>query len=336
MDTNLFSQINTTISVKEASVVTVDQFQKLLQAGDKENLSLLLQATPYHLSAEDLDDLNIIDDILMKELASEYQWAFEEAPDKTIVTMFSLRYVYHNIKVLLKARASKQDLSHLLIPIGEQSLEALEHLVSALSSEFFPEFMVQELQSIWSEYEGYHDVRVLEIGADLAYFKHLKKIATDFDNPVFNQAIMLMIDFYNVITVKRAFAQDKPKSFMLQLLSDEGSMTANEFIALEEEGGLISWFNQVNPDHFTLALADFEEKMSQGRAGAVDLEYLYDLMQFHLLEEARYQTDGPLVLARYLLGREFEVKNMRLLLSAFCNELPLDAVKERMRPIYGQ
>jgi V/A-type H+-transporting ATPase subunit C len=55
-----------------------------------------------------------------------------------------------------------------------------------------------------------------------------------------------------------------------------------------------------------------------------------------LLEQTRFEIQGPLVLARYLLGRELEVKNLRLLLSAICNDLPLEAVKERMRPVYGQ
>lgn len=336
MDTTLFSQINTTISVKERDLIGADQFQKLMQTKDKEALALLLQATPYHLSAKDLSDLTLIDKSLMAELAKEYAWAFAESPEPAIVTLFSLRYVYHNIKVFFKARATEQDLSALLIPIGEESLEAFEHLVRTFSAERFPAFMAEELASIWAEYQDYKDIRVLEIGTDLAYFKHLKKIAEQFETEVFSQAIGLMIDFYNVITVKRALDQKKPQSFMLQLLSDEGSMPAKDFIELVQAGDLFSWFNQINPDSFNTAFASFEDKMRQGTITALELEYLYDLMQFHLLDQARYTVEGPLVLARYLLCREFEVKNLRLLLSAISNNLPLDIVKERVRPIYGQ
>lgn len=336
MDSTLFSQINTTIAVKENSLLTEEFFQKLLQAEDREVLALLLQSTPYPLSAEDLEDLDAIEQVLIKTLAAEYQWAFEETPDKAIVSMFSLRYVYHNIKVLFKAKASKQDFSQLLLPIGEQPLEALSHLVSTLNSEFFPNFMVEELRDIWSEYEDYRDIRVLEVGTDLAYFKHLKKMAEQFDSSVFSQAVQLMIEFYNVITVKRALDQKKPQSFMLQLLSEDGNLAPKDYITLVENQELTVWFNQVNPDGFKVDLKDYEEKMRQGSITAVDLEYLYDVLQFNLLEQARFEIQGPLVLARYLLGRELEVKNLRLLLSAICNDLPLEAVKERMRPVYGQ
>ncbi|MBF6976656.1 V-type ATPase subunit [Streptococcus macedonicus] len=336
MDSNLFSQINTTIAVKENSFITVDTFQKMLQVGNKDDIALLLQTTPYHLSVEELDDLTAIDASLMRELSQEYKWAFAEAPKKMIVNMFSLRYVYHNVKVLLKAKATGKDLSDLLIPIGEHSLEALQHMISALKSDFFPDFMVAEIRNIWAEYEDYKDIRVLEIGVDLAYFNHLQKIAEQSELPAFSQAATLMIDFYNVTTVQRVLRQKKLRSFMLQLLSDNGSFTADEFIDLVENNDLISWFNQVNPDILDTLLVAYEEKMRQGTISVVELEYLYDVMQFQLLDQARYEVQGPLVLARYLLGREFEVKNLRLLLSALCNDIPLEVVRERMRPIYGQ
>ncbi|MGT2636267.1 V-type ATPase subunit [Streptococcus ratti] len=338
MDASQFSQINTTISVKERELITPEQFEKLLQAPDPESLVLLLQTSSYHLSAADLEDLNLIERQLTSGLAREYAWAFVESPDRDIVSLFALRYVYHNIKVFFKARATKQELKHLLIPIGSESLEALEHLISTFSSDNFPEFMVDELAMIWAEYEDYKDIRVLEIGTDLAYFKHLKRLANqiELESEVFSQAISLMIDFYNVITVQRALSQEKPQSFMMQLLSDEGSLPAKDFIGLVQTGDLISWFNQINPDSFNTAFASFEEKMRQGSISAVDLEYLYDLVQFQLLDPAKYTAEGPLVLARYLLCREFEVKNLRLLLSAISNQLPLELVKERMRPIYGQ
>ena len=336
MDSNLFSQINTTIAVKENSFITVDTFQKMLQVGNKDDIALLLQTTPYHLSVEELDDLTAIDASLMRELSQEYKWAFAEAPKKMIVNLFSLRYVYHNVKVLLKAKATGKDLSDLLIPIGEHSLEALQHMISALKSDFFPDFMVAEIRNIWAEYEDYKDIRVLEIGVDLAYFNHLQKIAEQSELPAFSQAATLMIDFYNVTTVQRVLRQKKLRSFMLQLLSDNGSFTADEFIDLVENNYLISWFNQVNPDILDTSLVAYEEKMRQGTISVVELEYLYDVMQFQLLDQARYEVQGPLVLARYLLGREFEVKNFRLLLSALCNDIPLEVFRERMRPIYGQ
>lgn len=48
MDTNLFSKINTTISVKENDFITEEKFQKIIQSKDTETLAFILEATPYH------------------------------------------------------------------------------------------------------------------------------------------------------------------------------------------------------------------------------------------------------------------------------------------------
>ncbi|HEV2267801.1 TPA: V-type ATP synthase subunit C, partial [Streptococcus pneumoniae] len=71
-----------------------------------------------------------------------------------------------------------------------------------------PDFMVREVESIWNEYETFNNIRVLDVGADLAYFKHLKLLSNELDE-VLSQVIVEMIDFYNIITVKRGLSQNK-------------------------------------------------------------------------------------------------------------------------------
>lgn len=88
MDSTLFSQINTTIAVKENSLLTEEFFQKLLQAEDREVLALLLQSTPYPLSAEDLEDLDAIEQVLIKTLAAEYQWLLKKRQTKPLFPCF--------------------------------------------------------------------------------------------------------------------------------------------------------------------------------------------------------------------------------------------------------
>ena len=102
MDTNLFSKINTTISVKENDFITEEKFQKIIQSKDTETLAFILEATPYHLSIDVLENPSQTEISLMTKLVNDYRWAYAESPSDKIVTLFALRYVYHNIKVLLK------------------------------------------------------------------------------------------------------------------------------------------------------------------------------------------------------------------------------------------
>ena len=130
--------------------------------------------------------------------------------------------------------------------------------------------------------------------------------------------------------------QQKPHSFMHQLLSDEGSLSAYQVIDLLESGQWLTWFYQVNPLDYDLALETYEEKMRTGQLKTVELEYRESLVKFSLLDAGRFEVDGPLPLVRYLYGKELEVTNLRLVLSGLDNGFPLADIKERMRPIYGQ
>ena len=99
MSETSFSQVNTAISVQEASFLTPQQYDQLLQADDAASRSALLQGTVYAMDAEAIKDLNAIEQVLMKHLYSVYNWALEISPSKELVEIFTLRYTYHNLKV---------------------------------------------------------------------------------------------------------------------------------------------------------------------------------------------------------------------------------------------
>ena len=87
---------------------------------------------------------------------------------------------------------------------------------------------------------------------------------------------------------------------------------------------------------YDVELTQYEEQMRAGRVTAETVEYLEHVLKYRILEQASFEIDGPLPLARYLFGKELEVKNLRLVLTGLDNQLPIDKIKERMRPIYGQ
>lgn len=336
METNLYAQLNTSISVRDSRFLTKEQLDHLLTSKNDEGVSLILQATDYRLTKEELRDPNAVEDVLLRRLASEYDFAFEQSPYAEIVQIFALRYTYHNLKVLFKERASQDNLENLLIPIGRYPISSLRQLVSSLTSEQCPEIMQEEVAATWAEYLDYQDIRVLDIGMDLAYFKHLKYLVDRINHPILQQFIELSIDFYNVITVKRGLTLGKPRSFMRQLLSEEGQLKAREYLKLFHEETLLTWFNQIYPNSFDLASAPYEQELQSAQISALDLEFLADLLKFQLLEQGRFEVEGPLPLARYLWGKELEVKNLRLILTGRSSELDSELLRERMRPVYGQ
>lgn len=330
-----FNQINTTLSVKERTFLSKEQLNQLLHARDNEMVALQLSATDYRLDAQDLADTALIEEALMQSLIREYQFAFNESPSSDIVEIFALKYMYHNLKVLLKMRATQRDLKDLLIPIGRYSLEQLEHLVLTLESESCEPIVIEEVQRTWHEYLDYQHTDAIDAGMDSAYFRHLRYLAEQVDEESVSRVIDAMIDFFNATTVKRALEQHKPKSFMYQLMSRKGTHTPKEMLILAKEDRMATWFERLNPFTFEHEFDTFVEKMQQGTIRSTELEQLQDAFVHRLLKEAKFEGSGCLPILRYIYGKELEVKNLRLILTGRANQLELNHITERMRPVYG-
>ncbi len=58
---------------------------------------------------------------------------------------------------------------------------------------------------------------------------------------------------------------------MHQLLSDEGSLSAHQVIDLLESGQWLTWFYQVNPLEYDLALENYEERCAPVNFKTVEL-----------------------------------------------------------------
>ncbi len=119
-----YSQLNTAISVKEQSFLSRANLVQLLNAVDDEQLALYLEGTPYSVPLAEIRQHDVLDQTIMKALAADYDFAYQQCPDPNLVNVFGLKYVYHNLKLFLKMWPLVVTCLS-LIPIGPHPLECL-------------------------------------------------------------------------------------------------------------------------------------------------------------------------------------------------------------------
>lgn len=326
-----YSQLNTAISVKEQSFLSRANLVQLLNAVDDEQLALYLEGTPYSVPLAEIRQHDVLDQTIMKALAADYDFAYQQCPDPNLVNVFGLKYVYHNLKLFLKMRAIGRDLSHLLIPIGPYPLEALKHLSLTLESDLCDPLIVEEVAQTWSEYKDYENTVAIDMGMDSAYFRHLRVIADQSDFPLLQELVDAKIDFFNAITALRALAQDKPNSFAYQLMSRKGTKRPKEMLHLAKDGQLASWFNAFNALPYTKVFDSYVQAMQSGKIQASQMEQLQDLYLTHLVNSASLDALSGGQILRYLNGCEMEAVNLRLILLGRANGIAKEAIEERMR-----
>ncbi|MGX7092677.1 V-type ATPase subunit [Hutsoniella sourekii] len=331
-----FSQINTTISIHETSFLTIDDFKDLLDSPSEQQSLRILEDTNYFFRPEDLRTPQAIEGRLMNQLADEYKWIYEETPCQEVVDIFGSSYLFHNLKLFSKMLVTDKDLDELLIPIGPYPLNELHHLAQTQESDIVDKTITDNIREIWREFQGYQDTEVFDVGLDMAYFDYLRVIAERLDLAIISQLVEAIIGFYNITTGLRAVQQDKPNSFMYEMMSDKADLSIEEFIDLVRENQVLSWFKGANQLPFNHGLQTFEQRLSQGKIDLSEIENGQDFYIHQLLTENRFQTDGPIPILRYLFGKEMEVKNLRLILVGRLNDLKEEQIIERMRPVYGQ
>lgn len=325
-----FSGVNTVISVKEQALLTEKQWQDLLNATSFDALKLVLTGTPYEMTVSQLANPDMIEQILMQQLKETYDFLFEATPQSEIVDVFSAQYLFHNLKVLLKMKATQQSLEQLLIPIGKYSVDVLKHLVETLESTVVDDSVVLEVRNTWNDYETYQIIDAIDIGCDGGYFRYLRTLQQRIQDDSIGNLIDVMIDFYNFITVLRAKEMKKSRSFMYTMMTQQGQFSKNEVIEIIETNQLARLFEHLENPFFGRRFDHFIEKMETGSITARELEQLKDTYLSYLFDSHQLDTQGPFQVLRYLFKKEMEVSNLRLILTGFVNGLSKGQISERM------
>ena len=336
MTTHDFSGVNTTISVKEQYFLSREEWQQLVNAKDAETLSIILQNSPYAMSVEQLSDPDKIEEVLMRELRNAYRFVFEESPQSEIVEIFSAQYLYHNLKVLMKMKVTENDFENLLIDIGKFPLDALRHVTQTFESSVLYPNVVEEVNRTWQDYQAYQVPEAFDVGFDGAYFAHLRHLDEKINDPKVTPIINALIDFYNVIAIKRAIELDRGHGFMYTMMTSKGSIEKKELIERVEQGQLAQWFEEQTHIYFGELFKPYIEDMNNGTITANQLEHLRDAYIHQYFFENRLDAQGPLLVLKYIFGKENEINNLRLVLTGHANGIAKEKIQERMGAIYGE
>ncbi|WP_192986805.1 V-type ATP synthase subunit C [Carnobacterium mobile] len=333
MKQTAFAGTNARIRVFESNLLKDDQFERMLQSPNFDEALTVLKDTPYRNDVEQLRETKDYDALLVKELQRMYAELFSISPEPALVELFSLRYSYHNLKVLLKEKVTGNNFSEMLIPIGKEPLSTLRQAVETGKSEDLEQEYLISIQEVLTDYEEYKNPQSIDIILDRRYFTHLKQLAKKINDPQVMDLITLYIDLNNLSTLARAIKQKRTRNFLTTILSSSGSIPKEELVSLGSE-----------------SLEDAGRKLAEGKYRAIIMASIHSDNQelspvkidlatddafMEKMKAAKLEVFGPMPLLAYIYAKENEVKNLRLILVGKENNLPIEEVRERMRINYG-
>ncbi|MCI8589642.1 MAG: V-type ATPase subunit [Clostridiales bacterium] len=281
-----------------------------------------------------LSEIGLEGDNLFCAIDERLQAAYDLVTELAGSDVFDvLRYPYdaHNLKSMIKADIRNTVPDHLFIHFGTVSVACLQELWQNQDFTPFPLHMAEAIQAAIDAYARTKDPQLIDIVLDQACYQDMLAKAENAQIPFLVDAIKTKIDLTNLLTVLRLLRM-KNEQINAAYVKEHllvGGMLSKEQLVLLFDGGKEALFGFLAIGEYPILSQINQEASLAVFERAVDDEYMR-----YIRDHTKYVAFGAPVLYAYLVARETEAKNFRILIASVKNGISPAEIKERLRCSY--
>ncbi|GHU62360.1 V-type ATPase subunit C [Clostridia bacterium] len=326
-----YHQLNTLVRVKENELLSTEKMEKLILAKNFAEIKQILLSTVY-APAVTQDHFEKNFEQYDKENQEEFfRWLYTYAPEPDLISLYTLEYTFHNLKILTKAKQTQNDFDHLFLPDGKYSLDTIKSAVYTKNSSV----LESELLSAVIEVDEYLQENRHWFGLDFIYdrcfLQEQRRRSRKLDYPVVQTIFSSMQDLYNLSMMARGIAQKRSKRFMKAVITSFGQISQETLFSYADTS--LEEYSQY------LLKCPYGHVLKEAiREGSV-LDFvvfsrLRDDYLTDLYKMAKTMPFGPLPVMAFIHAKTIEQKNLRLLFVGKRHRFSQEQIRERMRICY--
>ena len=243
------------------------------------------------------------------------------APKDGVVSLFRMRYDYHNAKTIVKAEAVGIDPALLLSGSGRADAQALKTAYETGESGSVPQAVLTAMQTARDALSRSADPQLADLILDRAYFAEYHEQAAQVGSAFLMGYAQLQADSANLRAAVRARRMHKDAAFLKSVLVPGGSVPA------EDEP-----FAPLFANTALFAAAQAGDESQSGSLTA--FERLCDNTLTAYFAKAKSVVFGEQVVIAYLCALENEISAARMIISGLQAGLPADTIRARLRDLY--
>ncbi|MCY6370841.1 V-type ATP synthase subunit C [Clostridium ganghwense] len=320
------------IRALENKLLDKAKIERMIDGNSAEETFKILQETEYGTLMTNVKRPEDYEIVLSEELKRVYSFMYEVSPDENLIDTMSIRYDYHNIKVLLKGKALNKDLSYLLIPVGTVAVDDMKMYISMEDYRELTPIMKEAIQKSETSFGEHKDPQQIDIILDEYMYKDMLFRAEVLGEPYLLEFLKMNIDLINLKTLLRVKKQKKSRKFLDSVLIEGGKL---------ERETLLDMLNGSNENIVSsLQYTDYNEIMRLGMEEYIQtgkfnvLEKLSDNFIMNFIKDSKYISFGIEPLLAYIFAKENEIKIVRIIMVGKLNNIAGDVIRERLRDIY--
>ena len=318
----------------------------LERLNDYESLSEVLNAlndSSYASAISELDRDEEYEKILNKELVKVYEKIDDVTPDKNISQYLIEKYNFHNLKLLVKEIIQEEDFSKIYSPmanvdtafIKRELMKSTDGEVSLASvgKKEDRDIYLSYAQKALIAYKESENPAMIDISLDKSYYERELSLAKATGIESLLIYTKEAIDLVNIKTLLRIRGQKLDFDHLKNSLIEGGNLDKNDFFAMisMDVSEIVSKTSSLKVNSYLKKSLDRDKKDSEN---LLDLEKAIDDHFMDFAKNAKSMTYGPEVLLGFLIAKEQEIKNLRIIFISKLNSLPKNFTRERLREAY--
>lgn len=316
----------------EKRLIDKGKFDRMIDSKTPEEALKTIAEAGYSETSSILDNVREYESILKLEGKRLYALLKDITSDSEVFDIFLLKNDYHNIKVILKSEFLEIEIDDNLLTWGTIPIEQIKALIIDRNFANLSIYMKESIEDSLDIFSITKDPRQVDLILDRAYFKHILDIARKSGFPYISQLIETMIDTTNIKTYLRI----KNLNMSLDLLSRAlipGGMLDNSILLDNLDKSLDELLEKTRKTKYSNLMVDgIADYTIKGNFSK--LEKLIDDQIIGIVKKTKYNALGIEPLIGYLVAKETEIKNLRIVMVGKINNIPNEIIRERLRETY--
>ncbi len=269
--------------------------------------------------------------IAAEHVRKAYQLVRRLTPDPDATDCFQLRYDALNLKTLLKARCLGQPAAF-LSECGVYPVDLLMHSVADHQYKRLPEVLKTALDALEKKLAVREDALAIDVTVDKAIFALIQQKMRGVKSDVIRGYFSARADMLTAIMLLRIRRTGRDAAFLKEMLLPGGTIPPAKWVEAFDK-----------PDMVVKLLEPYGRQVRAATAVAVQdaaklpaLEKAMDdalLARFSALKRDCLRIEP---VAGHILGAEREAAAVRLILAGKANGFAPEAIRERLRDLYGK
>jgi V/A-type H+-transporting ATPase subunit C len=321
------------IRVLETRLLDTAKLSRMIEAKNADEAMRLLGETEYADLVSRAAGPHDYTQVTAGEIARVYSLMKKLLPDEPLVDLFLIKYDIHNMKVALKAHFQGKSFEHLLLDAGLVPAKLMTYVCQQEKLPGVPEEYYGFAAAAARAYEDSKDPKAIDVVLDRLQYSHTIAFAERHGYAFLARLLASQADLANIKSLVRTKRLGRGRDFLAENLLAGGTMPQAVFLeaVTEDYPAIVGRFSG---SPYRAVVEQGISALLEGR-GLTTLEKLSDGFLTELSRQARFQAFGPEPIINYILAKENEVRNIRIIMIGKLNGVPNEEIRERLREGYA-